>query len=132
VNVLLDSSFVIDLLNEWADQAAGPATEWLKRNPRARLWVSAVTVAEVLEGAEDVDAVGRFLNRFRWQGLHHSHAMRVALLQQRSQQRMGENDAWQAAVVMELRGKLLGHDPKAFARLGAVYLDHRAVPAAGI
>ena len=131
MNVLLDSSFLIDLLNELANQSAGPATAWLKRHPRARLWVSAVTVAEVLEGAGDVDAVGRFLNRFRWQGLHHSHAIRVALLQQRSKQRMGENDAWQAAVVMELRGKIVGHDRKAFARLGAAYLDHRA-PSEGI
>ena len=130
MNVLLDSSFLIDLLNELADSAAGPATAWLKRNPRARLWVSAVTVAEVLEGAEDVDAVSRFLNRFRWQGLHHSHAMRVALLQQRSKQRMGENDAWQAAAVLELRGKIVGHDPRAFARLGPAYLDHRAQPTA--
>ena len=126
--MLLDSSFVIDLLNEWADQASGPATAWLKRNPRARLWVSAVTVAEVLEGAEDLDALGRLLNRFRWQGLHHSHAMRVALLQQR------RNSGWQrmmrqADVVLELRGKIVGHDPKALAGLGAGYLDHRTSPA---
>lgn len=131
MNVLLDSSFVIDLMNELADAAAGPATAWLKRNPRARLWVSAVTVAEVLEGAEDVDAAGGFLSRFRWQGLHHAHAIRVALLQHRSKQRMGENDAWQAAVVLELRGKIVGHDPKAFTRLGTAYLDHREPPMSG-
>ena len=52
------------------------------------------------------------------------------MLQQKSKQRMGENDAWQAAVVLELRGKIVGHDPKAFARLGAAYLDHRARPTA--
>ena len=44
---------------------------------------------------------------------------------------MGENDAWQAAVVLELRGKFVGHDSKAFARVGAAYLDHRAPAAAG-
>ena len=51
---LLDSSFVIDLLNEMADNdEEGPALQWLKRNRRARLWISPVTLAEVLEGAQD-------------------------------------------------------------------------------
>ena len=49
---LLDSSFIIDLLNEIADNDdEGPAFKWLKRNRRARLWISPVTLAEVLEGA---------------------------------------------------------------------------------
>ncbi|MFZ4765436.1 MAG: type II toxin-antitoxin system VapC family toxin [Roseimicrobium sp.] len=126
MNVLLDSSFVIDLLNEIASQRPGDACAWLRSNRRAKLWVSAVTVAEVLEGAEDMDAVREFLSRFRWQGLHQSHAARAALLQRRAKQRMGENDAWQAAVAMEMRGKLVGHDPKAFTRLGELYCDHRA------
>jgi predicted nucleic acid-binding protein len=126
MNVLLDSSFVIDLLDEIAGGRPGDACAWLGRNRRAKLWVSAVTVAEVLEGADDMDAVREFLSRFRCQGLHHSHAARVALLQRSAKQRMGENDAWQAAVAMEMRGQLLGHDPKAFLRLGDVYLDHRA------
>lgn len=126
MNVLLDSSFVIDLLNELADEVPGPAASWLKRNLRSRLWVSAVTVAEVLEGADDIDAVSEFLGRFRWQGLHHPHAKRVALLQNRNKQRMGENDAWQVAVMMEMKGKIVGHDPRAFSRLGEAYEDHRA------
>ena len=126
MKALLDSSFVIDLLNELASKRPGPACEWLRRNPHAQLWVSAVTVAEVLEGAKDADAVGRFLSRFRWQGLHHEHAVRVALMQSRSSSRMGENDAWQAAVACSMKGKLVGHDPKAFNRLGEVYVDHRA------
>lgn len=56
---LLDSSFVIDLLNEIADGKAGSASSWLKRNPAARLWITPVTLAEVLEGAEDPEAVRR-------------------------------------------------------------------------
>ncbi len=126
MNALLDSSFLIDLLNEISDGARGPACAWLARNPRARLWISAVSLAEVLEGAEDIDAVRDFLSRFRWQGLHHSHAARAALLQRKAAQRMGENDAWQVAVALEMRGNLVGHDPKAFSRLGAIYCDHRA------
>ena len=126
MNVLLGSSFVIDLLNEVARSKPGSAMQWLGKNRRARLWVSAVTVAEVLEGARNPDKVLKFLHRFRWQGPHHSHALRVAMLQRRSSTRMGENDAWQAAVTMEMRGKIVGHDPSAFARLGKAYLDHRA------
>lgn len=126
MNALLDSSFLIDLLNEIADASPGPACAWLARNRRVRLWVSAVSVAEVLEGADDIDAVREFLSRFRWQGLHHAHAARAALIQRRAKHRMGENDAWQAAVAMEMRGILVGHDSKAFGRLGAIYCDHRA------
>lgn len=128
MNALLDSSFLIDLLNELAAGIPGSACAWLARNQRARLWVSAVSVAEVLEGAKDVDAVRAFLSRFRWQGLHQAHAVRVALLQSRAPQRMGQNDAWQAAVALEMRGQLIGHDPKAFARLGPIYCDHRHPP----
>ena len=126
MNVLLDSSFLIDLLNELASGRLGPAGQWLRRNRRARLWVRAVSVAEVLEGADDVDFVRRFLARFGWQGLHHAHAARVAVLQRRTGQRMGENHAWQVAVVMEMRGRIVGHDSRAFARLGRLYDDHRA------
>ncbi|MDB6006164.1 MAG: hypothetical protein JWR15_3151 [Prosthecobacter sp.] len=78
---LLDSSFVIDLLNEVADGVAGPAMEWLRQHPQAQLWISAVTYAEVLEGADDADAVRSHLRRYRWQGLHHAQADLVALLQ---------------------------------------------------
>ena len=126
MNVLLDSSFLIDLLNELSSGSPGAACAWLHKNRRARLWVSAVSVAEVLEGADNMDHVRQFLGRFGWQGLHHAHALRAALLQRRAKQRMGENDAWQAAVALEMQGRIVGHDPKAFSRLGAAYDDHRA------
>lgn len=123
---LMDSSFVIDLLDEVADGKAGPALRWLRKNPRAHLWISAVTYAEVLESAQDLEARRSLLGRFRWQGLHHIHAELVATLQRRAKQRMGENDAWQAAVALSMKGSVLGHDPKAFSRLGEAYVDHRA------
>jgi len=46
---LLDSSFLIDLLNEIADGAEGPAFEWLKRNERTQLWVSPVMMSASLQ-----------------------------------------------------------------------------------
>ncbi len=123
---LLDSSFVIDLCDEVAAGVSGPAMRWLKQHPRAQLWISAVTCAEVLESAQDLETRRALLGRFRWQGLHHIHAELVATLQRRSKQRMGENDAWQAAVAISMKGCVVGHDPKAFSRLGDAYVDHRA------
>ncbi|MEI6656415.1 MAG: type II toxin-antitoxin system VapC family toxin [Verrucomicrobiota bacterium] len=122
---LLDSSFLIDLLNEVADGVPGPAMVWLRKHRQTQLWISPVTYAEVLEGAENVVAVREHLQRYRWQGLHHQQAERVAVLQRRFAHRMGENDAWQAATALAMKGAVLGHDSKAFSRLGAAYIDHR-------
>jgi predicted nucleic acid-binding protein len=122
---LLDSSFVVDLLNEIADgEPDGAAFGWLKRNRRAQLWVSPVTLAEVLEGAEDVEAVKAYLGRYAWQGIHRIQAEAAALRQRRAADRLGENDAWQAAIAHCMKAKVLGHD-EAFRRLGAGYEDHR-------
>jgi predicted nucleic acid-binding protein len=115
---------MIDLLNELAEDRGGPALEWLRRHPRARLWISPVTVAEVLEGAEDPEAVGAYLRRFAWQGIHRMHAEAVALRQKRSSRRLGENDAWQCAIAERIDAVVVGHDT-AFRQLGRRYEDHR-------
>ncbi len=122
---LLDSSFVIDLLNELADGVDGPAVAWVAAHPRARLWISPVTLAEVLEGADDPAAVRRYLARFRWQGIHRAHADTVARLQRKRRARLGENDAWQVAIASAMKGMVLGHD-RGFARFRRLYEDHRA------
>ncbi|MGH8218839.1 MAG: type II toxin-antitoxin system VapC family toxin [Steroidobacteraceae bacterium] len=122
---LLDSSFFIDLLNEMADGVEGPAFHWLKSNGTAQLWISPVTVAEVLEGAVDTKAVKAYLARYSWQGIHRVHAESVALRQKRTSRRMGENDAWQLAIAERMSAAIVGHDPAAFGRLGPRYVDHR-------
>ena len=122
---LLDSSFVIDLLNEIADGGSGPAMTWLRRNQHVQFWISPVTYAEVLEGADDPEAVREHFQRYRWQGIHRAHAEHAAALQRRAPQRMGENDAWQGAVALHMGGCVVGHD-RAFARLGEAYEDHHA------
>jgi predicted nucleic acid-binding protein len=123
---LLDSSFLIDLLNEIADGMEGSALKWLKRNERAQLWISPVTVAEVLEGADDIKVVNAYLSRYVWQGIHRAHAEAVALRQRRSSRRMGENDAWQVVIAERMQATIVGHDATAFGRLGARYDDHRS------
>ena len=124
---LLDSSFVVDLLNEIADRnGEGPALTWLKRNRRAQLWISPVTLAEVLEGAQDEEAVKAYLGRYAWQGIHRIHAETAARRQRRCADRLGENDAWQAAVAHCMKARLLGHDD-AFEPLGAGYEDYQTL-----
>jgi predicted nucleic acid-binding protein len=122
---LLDSSFLIDLLNEIADASEGPAFKWLERNEKAQLWISPVTMAEVLEGASDTKVVKSYLARYSWQGIHRVHAEKVALRQKRSSRRMGENDAWQCVLAEQMDAVIVGHDPSAFQRLGTRYDDHR-------
>lgn len=124
-NCLLDSSFVIDLLEEIADAREGPAVRWLRLNGRSRLWISPITMAEVLEGATNPRTVKAYLVRYSWQGIHRVHAEKVALRQRRVANRMGENDAWQMAIAECMGGVIVGHDPAAFRRLGARYEDHR-------
>ncbi len=74
------------------------------------------------------DAVKDYLRRYSWQGIHRVHADKVASIQRRAVRRMGENDAWQAALADHLGAILVGHDPGAFRRLGDRYEDHRAAP----
>ena len=123
---LLDSSFVIDLLTEVSEGEAGPALRWSDSNRNAGLWVSPVTYAEVLEGADDPVLVDKAFRAFRWQMIGRQHAFNAAHMQRRSPNRLGENDAWQVAIADLMGAKIVGHDPKAFDRLGDRYEDHRA------
>lgn len=90
----------------------------------AQLWISPVTMAEVLEGAEETQAVRAYLARFSWQGIHRVHAGKVALRQRRAIHRLGENDAWQVSIAEQMDAVLVGHDHAAFSCLGAGYDDH--------
>jgi len=126
---LLDSSFLIDLLNEMADGHAGPALRWLGHNAAAHLWITPITMAEVLEGADEPEAVRAYMARFSWQGIHRVHADKVAIRQRRASHRLGENDAWQAAIAEQMGAVVVGHDHSAFLRLGEGYDDHHRAAA---
>jgi predicted nucleic acid-binding protein len=119
---LLDSSFLIDLLNEAAEGRSGKAMRWLSSHPEGDFWISPVTYSEVMEGADDSDSVRIFLGRFRWQPIAHAQAERVATLQRRQAHRFGENDAWQVGVAVGMEAVIVGHDA-AFGRLGRWYED---------
>ena len=128
---LLDSSFLIDYLNEVADATVGPARRFREQMPaRSRLFVSIVSLAELLEGAGNAAAVERALGLLaRSLGLSQQHARRVGLIQRRARAdgtRLGENDAWIAATAALGQLKLVGNDDRAFATRPTVsYVNFR-------
>jgi len=124
-SALLDTSFLIDLADEVAEGKEGPACRTLRRLAGARVYVSAVTVAELLEGAEEPAKAAVELGAYRFLTLGWGAAQRCALNQSRSAKRMGENDAWQAALSAQAGHRLVGHD-HAFEDLSWLdFLDHR-------
>lgn len=128
---LLDTSFLIDYFNEVADGTVGPARRFRSTLPgRARLYVSVVSLAELIEGASDAVAVERGLLRLtRLVGIHHQHGNRAGLMQQRARAtgtRMGENDAWIAATAALAQLTIIGDDDRAFGDRPAVaYVNFR-------
>lgn len=125
--VLLDSSFLIELEREIEGGQAGPAVRWLQQNRRraARpLLVSAISVAEFLEGFDDSSRGLAFISHFVPQGLGFKQAVKCAELQRRARafgRRLGENDAWQVAVAECAAAAIVGRDRPAFERLGKRY-----------
>ncbi|EIQ01562.1 putative nucleic acid-binding protein [Opitutaceae bacterium TAV1] len=122
---LLDTSFLIDLANEVESGTAGPALRALAALPSGRFFVSPVTVAEILEGAEDPGEAIFELSKYQHQTLGWAAAQRCALNQSRTSRRMGENDAWQAALSVVSGHRLIGHDHGFERRPWLDYVDHR-------
>jgi predicted nucleic acid-binding protein len=122
---LLDSSYLIDLERETAAGNVGPARKFLSSLRGRPLVISIVSVEELLEGAIDEAAALAALQRFTIQGLHLTQARRCALLQRRTSQRLGENDAWLVATAESLDADIVGADRTVFERLGARYLRFR-------
>ena len=122
---LLDSSYLIDLERETAAGNVGPARKFLSSLRGRPLVISIVSVEELLEDAIDEAAALAALPRFTIQGLHLTQARRCALLQRRTSQRLGENDAWLVATAESLDADIVGADRTVFERLGARYLRFR-------
>ena len=122
---LLDTSLLIDLEEEVAEDVAGPATRTLAALRGRRLWLSVVTVAEFLEAAEDATAAARALGGYRLQTIGWSEAQRCAHHQARAARRLGENDAWQVALALGGGLTLVGHDRAFEGRPGLDDRDHR-------
>jgi predicted nucleic acid-binding protein len=125
--VLLDASFLIDLEREIVAGQPGAALEWLRRNrnlPDRPLLVSAVSVAEFLEGFADERRGLAFIVRFVPQTVGFKQAKRCAEIQRRARQRgrrFGENDAWQIAFADCAQASVVARDRRAFFHLGPRY-----------
>jgi predicted nucleic acid-binding protein len=112
---LLDASFVIAFLREVEARRNGDARVFLARLRRARVYLSVLAYAEVLEEAVDpLELAAELRVLFRFQSIGQDVAERVALIQRRSARRMGENDAWIAATAMKAGLTLVGDDDRAF------------------
>jgi len=122
---LLDTSFIIDCGHEQAAGIMGPARRTMLGIDPRRAYVSPVTVAELLEGAVDREVTLRSIEKFRRQPIGEAVAHRCALNQQRSERRMGENDAWQAAIAVSSGHTLVGHDQAFKNRPWLDYLDYK-------
>jgi predicted nucleic acid-binding protein len=128
---ILDTSFLIDYFNEVADGAMGPARRFRSSLPgQSRLFVSIVSLAELIEGAAEARVVEReLLQLARLVGLHHQHASRAGLMQQRARaagRRMGENDVWIAATAALAKLTVIGDDDRAFTdRPSVAYVNFR-------
>ena len=123
---LLDTSFLVDLADEIDAGIEGPAHRALDTLPGRGVYISPATLAEFLEGAADWLGALKFLGRYQWQTIGQAAAQRCALNQSRdAARRMGENDAWQAAIAVVSGHKLLGHDDAFKDRAWLDYIDHR-------
>jgi predicted nucleic acid-binding protein len=124
---LLDSSFLIDLQREIVNGRPGSAVNWLRRNrslPDRAILVSAVTVAEFLEGFDDQRRGMVFISHYIPQTIGFKHAKKCAELQRRAKKtgrRFGENDAWQLAFAELAGSTVVARDREAFSHLGQRY-----------
>ena len=125
--MLLDSSFLIELQREMEEGVAGQAVCWLRRNralPERPILVSAVTVAEFLEGFDDQRSGMLFLSYYVPQTIGFKQAKKCAELQRRARKigkRFGENDAWQLAFAECAGATIVARDRDAFSHLGQRY-----------
>jgi predicted nucleic acid-binding protein len=124
--LLLDTSVLIDLEQELAENEVGPARSFLGKNGREALACSTVTVGELACGAEE-EAVRFFLRRLRKIPLSEAVAYRAGALERdlrRVGLRLGENDNWVAATALHYSATLVYTDSD-FARVPG--LKHRRI-----
>jgi len=114
--LLLDTSFLIVFEGEIAANRTGPARLFLRSHPAEPVAISLVTVGEFAEGYANAQDAEAFIRRFRVLQLSRAIAYRMAALQSRLPQRLGENDAWIAATAIAYGARILGRDA-AFGRV---------------
>jgi predicted nucleic acid-binding protein len=110
--LLLDTSALIELEGELAASRIGPFRAFLGRHRAEDVACSTVTVGELAAGSKE-PAIRMLLRRLRKLPLSEAIAYRAAALdrtQQRSGQRLGENDTWIAATAVHYSATLVHAD----------------------
>jgi predicted nucleic acid-binding protein len=111
--MLTDTTFWVDLLEERADGAEGPAHDFLARNRSHALRVSLVTWGELAAGVETSRELFELLNRIRILPLPLHVAWEASRIDReltRSGQRLGENDNWIAGTARAWGLRLVSRD----------------------
>ncbi len=90
---VLDTSFLVDLEEETVAGVDGPATRTLAKLKGYRLFITPVTVAEILEGAVDPITAARELGAYHAHSIGWPAARRWAINQARAARRMGRHSS---------------------------------------
>ena len=99
-DVLTDTTFWIDLLQERRENRGGGATAFIARHRSHELYVSIVTWGELAEGFQDYRGLETLLRRIPVLMLPQQIAWESSRIQRELAQnggRLGENDSWIAA-----------------------------------
>jgi predicted nucleic acid-binding protein len=118
-DVLTDTTFWIDLLQERRENRRGGATAFIARHRSHELYVSIVTWGELAEGFQDYRGLETLLRRIPVLMLPQQIAWESSRIQRELAQsggRLGENDSWIAATARAWGQRLVTRD-SAFQRV---------------
>jgi len=125
-DVLTDTTFWIDLLEERHENRLGGAGAFIARHRSHELYISIVTWGELAEGFEDFRGLETLLRRIPVLMLPQQIAWEASRIQRELAQggrRLGENDSWIAATARAWGQSLVTRD-SAFERVPRLRLAH--------
>lgn len=112
-DVLTDTTFWIDLLEERRENRLGGATAFIARHRSHELYISIITWGELAEGFEDYRGLETLLRRIPVMMLPQQIAWEASRIQRElieSGGRLGENDSWIAATARAWGQRLVTRD----------------------
>jgi predicted nucleic acid-binding protein len=109
--VFVDSTFLIDVLEEREAGVVGQARRWLSRG--RPVWTTVISVGEVAVGMIDATAARAFFANWRIARLHPEIAYEAGMIDRellRAGGRLGENENWIAAFARYYGEPLVSND----------------------
>jgi predicted nucleic acid-binding protein len=111
--MLLDTTFLIDLLEELAVGKGGPARTFFAAHRTSPFYVSLISLGELAAGEDEPELAREFMARFPTLRLHVGAAMEAAAIDRHLQDRggrLGENDTWLAGIARYNRQPIVSRD----------------------